>query len=359
MLKADTGASLPVKLPPVAKPAPKPTAPAPKPKPTASKPPPKITVPPPPPLTALPASVLAAAGITEAQYEAAAKAGDAAAAAAQVIIAGGTAKQAAEAAAAAGADQNTVTQIESLGDGPFADPTPDPTAFNGFEFDPFFPEGGDMESIANSPKILRGKAFVAATRKSCAAHDIDPLASFANAMAEGIGGGIGDGGEAFGPWQIHLEDGRMAQFDNQDTYSPIVQAWAWTENGIEYATRSMVAGGARGKHGHEAVYDIVYGFERPRDEAGAYKTRANNYDILKAKGSGADAYLAQLASLGPSLSNNPGTTTRTVAPTNVNPVTPTATKSAWKDLMSFLAKDVPFAANHTRTLSTDLTSVFK
>jgi hypothetical protein len=249
--------------------------------------------------------------------------------------------------------------ITEIGAENFDPATTDVTAFDGFEFDPFFPEGGNMESIDSNPKILRGAAFVSEVRKSCAAHGIDALASFANAMAEGIGGGIGDSGEAFGPWQTHLEDGRMAQFDNQDLYSPIVQAWAWTANGIDYVTRSMVAGGAKNKKGHEAVYDIVYGFERPADKAGAYKIRANNYDVLKNKGSGADAYLAQLAH-GPSLTPDvPGTTGRVPTPTTTKPVSPTPTKQSFSDLMSFLAKDAPFAANHTKTLSGDLVAIFK
>jgi hypothetical protein len=241
----------------------------------------------------------------------------------------------------------------------FGDPGSDPTAYDGWDYEPFFGEGGGLAIEAASAKILRGDAFVARVRADCAKQNVDDLAAFANAMAEGLGGTIGDSGNAYGPWQIWAEDGRLAQFAGLPPYAPHVQGWAWTGNGVDYAIRSMVAGGARGKTGHAAVHAIVYGFERPKDMKGADKIRMHNYDVLLSKGNGAYSYLASLAS-GPSLTVTPsqGATAPGAIPT-AKPVSDKQTIKAWQDLMSFAARDMPFAAKHTKTLSGSLTSIFK
>lgn len=241
----------------------------------------------------------------------------------------------------------------------FGEPGSDPTAYDGWDYEPFFGEGGGLSVEEADAKILRGNAFVAYTRQRCAAHNIDALAAFANAMAEGLSGGIGDQGRAYGPWQIWAADGRIQAFAGMPPYAPHIQGWAWSGNGIEYAIRSMVAGGAKGLRGHAAVHAIVYGFEKPSDKAGAYTIRSHNYDLLLAKGSGADAYLAGIAD-GPSLSVTPsGGGTTDTSPSTTKPVANVTTVKAWKELMGFFAHDMPFAANHTRTLSGNLINVFK
>lgn len=235
----------------------------------------------------------------------------------------------------------------------------DPTAFDGWEYEPFFGSGGGLSEDEAEAKILRGTALTTAVQKSCAANDIDVLAAYANALAEGLNGGIGDSGNAFGPWQIWAEDGRLPQFNDQPLYSVQVQAWAWTGNGIEYAIRSMRAGGAKGLKGHAAVHAIVYGFERPSDKTGAYTVRSGIYDTLLAKGSGVTAYIAGIAQ-GPSLTVTPaGGTTTDGGTVTATAISSSPTGTAWKDLMSFIARDLPFAATHAKSLSDDLISIFK
>lgn len=235
----------------------------------------------------------------------------------------------------------------------------DPTAYDGWEFDPFFGSGGGLSEDEAEVKILRGSAFVTQCLHSANANGIDVLAAWANAIAEGISGALGDQGSAYGPWQIHATDGRIASFNGLPPYNLSVQGWAWTANGIDYAFRSMRAGGAKGLTGHQAVHAIVYGFERPADKPGAYAVRSTGYDNLLAKGSGATSYIAGLAK-GPSLSVTPAggplPTTTTVKPTAISS---TPTGSAWQDLMQLLAKDIPFAANHAQTLSDNLTALFR
>lgn len=236
---------------------------------------------------------------------------------------------------------------------------PDPTALDGWSFDPFFGEGGGLSVDEASAKILRGTAFTNSVQAHSAANDLDVLGVYANAIAEGLSGGIGDSGSAYGPWQTHLTDGRLPQFSGDPPYDLEVQGWAWTDNGVDYVCRSMRAGGAKGLKGHAAVHAIVYGFERPADEAGAYTTRSAIYDTLLAKGSGVTAYIAGIAQ-GPSLT--PATTAE--GQTTVENVTPAAisnvpTGTAWTNLMTFMAKDIPYAATHAKNVSSDLINLLK
>lgn len=86
---------------------------------------------------------------------------------------------------------------------------------------------------------------------------LDPQAVLAVASREGLGGGIGDQGTSFGPFQLH--QGGALPSGIQDP-----QAWAWSPAGIDYAL-SRIQGVAGGLHGGPAVANIVSRFERPAD----------------------------------------------------------------------------------------------
>lgn len=87
---------------------------------------------------------------------------------------------------------------------------------------------------------------------------LDPAAVLAVASAEGLGGGVGDQGTSFGPFQLHrggaLPSGRG-------------RAWAESRPGIDYALRQIqgVAGGMRGQ---QAIANIVRRFEIPANPTG-------------------------------------------------------------------------------------------
>lgn len=87
------------------------------------------------------------------------------------------------------------------------------------------------------------------------AHGLDPNAVLAVAKQEGLGGGVGDQGTSFGPWQLH-EGGALPQ----GIANP--QQWAWSPAGVTYAL-SRIANVAKGLHGSQAVNAIVSRFERP------------------------------------------------------------------------------------------------
>lgn len=84
---------------------------------------------------------------------------------------------------------------------------------------------------------------------------LDPRAVLAVAAQEGLGGGVGDQGSSYGPFQLHrggaLPSGRGQQ-------------WAESPAGIDYAL-SRIASVARGQHGQQAISSIVSRFERPAD----------------------------------------------------------------------------------------------
>lgn len=90
------------------------------------------------------------------------------------------------------------------------------------------------------------------------ARGIDPQAALAVARVEGLGGGVGDQGTSFGPWQLHVggafPTGRVPHGQEQ--------AWAMSPAGINYAL-GQIGGVARGLHGPGAVNAIVRRFERP------------------------------------------------------------------------------------------------
>lgn len=97
-------------------------------------------------------------------------------------------------------------------------------------------------------------AFIMA---NAARYGVDPAAALAVASQEGLGGGVGDAGTSFGPFQLHV-GGALPKGRGR--------AWAESPAGILYALRQMgqVAGGLTGA---AAVRNIVRRFERPADPA--------------------------------------------------------------------------------------------
>lgn len=88
---------------------------------------------------------------------------------------------------------------------------------------------------------------------------LDPKAVLAVASQEGLGGGIGDGGTSFGPFQLHYGGAYPSSAPQGADAS---QAWATSPTGIDYAL-GRIASVAGGLKGAPAVSNIVSRFERP------------------------------------------------------------------------------------------------
>jgi hypothetical protein len=224
----------------------------------------------------------------------------------------------------------------------------------GFELeDPF----GERTLAGANPPLKAGAAYDAMVGAGLA-FGVDPLAIVANALHEGPGGAIGDSGGAYGPFQDHLTDFPSRPFYGKGHNNTAVNAWAWSENGIAYSVRQMALGSpsARNLTGHSAVYAIVNGYERPGDRAGAFKTRAAEYDKLLRLGAGARAYAAGLLH-GP------------IAGGAVNPPpaggggggagAPPGLVATWRDLVDVFKVAVPSAHDKTNAAAKALKGVFR
>jgi hypothetical protein len=100
------------------------------------------------------------------------------------------------------------------------------------------------------------------------AYGIDPRAAVIVAMGEGLSGRVGDGGHAFGPFQLNNAGGVLTKmYPGQN--NPKAIEFAGSQRGIDWALQQM-ARYARGKTGPEALRSIIYDFERPADKAGSY-----------------------------------------------------------------------------------------
>ena len=87
--------------------------------------------------------------------------------------------------------------------------------------------------------------------------NLDANAVRAVASQEGLGGGVGDNGTSFGPFQLHQGGALPSSISLSQG-----QNWAWSPQGLNYALGaiSKVAGGLKGK---AAINAIVSQFERP------------------------------------------------------------------------------------------------
>ena len=91
-----------------------------------------------------------------------------------------------------------------------------------------------------------------------AKYGVDINALVAIASQEGLGGGVGDNGTSFGPFQMHEGGALPAGKD---------QAWAESPAGIDYAVQQIknVVGN---KTGADAIKAIATGFEKSTDPQG-------------------------------------------------------------------------------------------
>ncbi len=214
--------------------------------------------------------------------------------------------------------------------------------------------------LASTNPPLKGLAALNAIAQACADYGIAPRACVAAALHEGSGGGIGDNGDAYGPFQDHLQStGRP--FSGVDGRSSVkVNAWAWSDNGISYSVRQMATGqpSAKGLEGHAAVYAIVYGYERPGDEAGAYRTRADEYDHLVQLRSGWVTYAAPLLKgpiAGGATATIEGATAVAIPAAHV----PAGVLAQWRGLLDQFGTHVPEAHSTLQSFGLSLTEVFK
>lgn len=218
------------------------------------------------------------------------------------------------------------------------------------------PNLGERELFTRNP-VLRGAAFVEYVRTRAAHYDLDPLAVFANYLAEGSSGTIGDDGHAYGPWQIWATDGRIRSFAKLGTFSDAVNTWTWSRDGVDYALRSMVAGGAAGLRGHAAVHAIVYGFERPANMRAADLNRQDIYDALERQGERVWAELANAAP-GP-VHTEPGLATPSGSgpaggPSVAHEPSAGDVHTAWADLMRVYGRTLPAATVNIRDARREL-----
>lgn len=117
---------------------------------------------------------------------------------------------------------------------------------------------------ANPAALASGGALSAKQIGAMAkAHGLDPQAVLAVAKMEGLGGGIGDGGHAFGPFQLNNAGGVITNKFPGWTNAQI-QKWAWSKQGVNFALQQM-AQVAGGQTGYGAIASIVNGFERPKN----------------------------------------------------------------------------------------------
>ncbi|HKB41316.1 MAG TPA: M23 family metallopeptidase [Gemmataceae bacterium] len=92
---------------------------------------------------------------------------------------------------------------------------------------------------------------------------LDPRAVLSVARTEGLGGGIGDQGTSFGPFQLHYGGAYPSHAPRGQQAS---HAWAWSPQGLNYAL-DKIAGVAGGLQGKQAINAIVSKFERPGNPA--------------------------------------------------------------------------------------------
>lgn len=107
------------------------------------------------------------------------------------------------------------------------------------------------------------------------ARNLDLKALLAIASHEGAGGGIGDGGHAFGPFQLNdaggVLTGKLAGMTPEQK-----NAWAWSPAGIRYA-EDGIARVAAGEHGAQAITDIATRYERPANVQGEISDALAHY----------------------------------------------------------------------------------
>lgn len=109
---------------------------------------------------------------------------------------------------------------------------------------------------------------------------LDPRAVLAVAAGEGgfvnREGDIGDlaGGGSYGPFQLYAQGALPSKYRGNPGRA---DAWAWSPEGIRYALGRMVASGAAGLTGRQAIETIIRKFERPADPDTSVRNAISRY----------------------------------------------------------------------------------
>ena len=107
----------------------------------------------------------------------------------------------------------------------------------------------------------------------------DPRAVLSVAAQEGLGGGIGDRGTSFGPFQLHVGGAFPAGIQGNR------HQWAWSRPGLLYALNRIKAV-AGNRQGADAIANIVNRFERPANAQGEIAKALAYYRGGSSAGSG-------------------------------------------------------------------------
>lgn len=143
-----------------------------------------------------------------------------------------------------------------------------------------------MATASQSQTPLSGQQAVQYITAGATQRHLDPYAVLAVAQQEGIGGGIGDNGSSFGPWQLHVGGAFPSTVNGTSTAgwsAEQKQAWAWSPDGIDYAL-SRIQGVAQGLQGSAAVSNIVSLFERPANPSTEIQGALSSYQKLAGGG---------------------------------------------------------------------------
>lgn len=359
------------------------------PPPVSAPPPPAVAAAPPPPAYAplsssagIDPALLAAAGVTQAQVDAADAAAAAAAAGMAALLAGEGSAGISQAEAAAGAPQSVIdalnaaaipdiTNLVVTGTAPTGGVVgetddlaawlaiananrPDLSDLAEWDFeDPF-----GLSTLGVENPALKGGGALSEIAQAGSDYGVDVRAIVADALHEGASGAIGDGGLAYGPFQDHLTEFSGRPFYGKGKDNLVVNAWAWSENGIRYSVRQMATGNpsAKGLTGASAVTAIVYGYERPQDKPGAVKTRVAEYNKLVALAGGWAAYAAPLFK-GPAAGGGVDATPIVTAP--AAPYQPAGVIAQWRDLVDVAKLTIPQRHAKVRSIADSLVEVFK
>lgn len=119
-------------------------------------------------------------------------------------------------------------------------------------------------------------------------YGVDPRAALAVSSVEGLSGRVGDGGHAFGPFQLNDAGGVLTGRPGDH------RSFAESPAGINWAMQ-RIAGVSKGLTGQAAVNAIVRRFERPQDPNGEVASALAAYGKVPASGGGSAASSPVLA----------------------------------------------------------------
>jgi hypothetical protein len=114
----------------------------------------------------------------------------------------------------------------------------------------------------------KSSAYIQTIKEAGAKYGVDINALLSVAAQEGLGGGVGDNGTSFGPFQMHVGGALPPGKD---------QAWAESPEGIDYAVQ-QIANVAKGKVGPEAIKAIVTQFEKSANQPAEIANAQAVYD---------------------------------------------------------------------------------